>query len=68
MEEVNTYKYLGVDVTNDGKMNEEVDHRTDEAKMVLEGLQNLLKRKCVTREVKVGMYEGIVKPSLSYAS
>ena len=27
MEEVNAYRYLGVDVTNDGKMNEEVNHR-----------------------------------------
>ena len=35
MEEVNAYRYLGVDVTNDGKMNEEVNHRTGEAKMVL---------------------------------
>ena len=27
MEKVNAYRYLGVDVTNDGKMNEEVNHR-----------------------------------------
>ena len=38
MEEVKTYRYLGVDVTNDGKMNEEVNHRIDEATMVSGGL------------------------------
>ena len=31
MEEVNAYRYLGVDVTNDGKMNEEVNHKIGEA-------------------------------------
>ena len=64
MEEVNAYKYLGVDVTNDGKMNEEVNHRTGEAKKVSGGLQKLWKRRCVTREAKVGMYEEIVEPRL----
>ena len=31
MGEVNAYRYLGVDVTNDGKMNE-VNHRIGEIK------------------------------------
>ena len=53
LEEVNAYRYLGVDVTNDGKL------KDDEAKKVSGGLQKLWKR-CVTREAKVGMHEGIV--------
>ena len=32
MEDVNTYRYLGLDVANDGKMNEEVNHKKGEAK------------------------------------
>ena len=32
MEEVNAYRYLGVDVTNDGKRNEEVSYRIAETK------------------------------------
>ena len=49
-------------------MNEEVNHRIGEAKKVLGGLQKLWKRRCVTREAKVGMHEGIVEPSLLYGS
>ena len=32
MEEVKAYRYLRVDVTNDGKMNEKLNHRIGEAK------------------------------------
>ena len=68
MEEVNAYRYLGVDITNDGKMNEEVNHRIGEAKKVAGGLQKLWKKRCVSREAKVGMHEGIVESSLLYGS
>ena len=34
MKEVSAYRYLGVDVRNDGKMNEEANHRIGEAKEV----------------------------------
>ena len=64
MEEVDVYRYLGVDVTNDRKKNEEVNHRIGKAKKVSGGLQKLWKRRCVTREAKVGIYEGIAMPSL----
>ena len=53
---------------NDGKMNEEVNHRIGEAKKVAGGLQKLWKKRCVSREAKVGMYEGIVESSLLYGS
>ena len=32
MEEVETYRYLGVDISSDGEMGEEVNHRITEAK------------------------------------
>ena len=40
MREVNAYKYLRKDVTNDGKM-DEVNHRTSDAKKLSGGLQKL---------------------------
>ena len=38
MQEVIAYRYLGADVTNDGKMYEEVNHRKVKANKVLGGL------------------------------
>ena len=38
--EVDAYRYLGVDDTNDGKMNEEVNHRIDEAQMFRKGCKS----------------------------
>ena len=46
MEEESVYRYLGVDATNDGKMNEEVNHKIGEAKKVAGGLQKLWKKRC----------------------
>ena len=66
MEEVESYRYLGVDVSSDGRMNEEVSHRIGEARKVAGALQELWKKRHVSREAKVGMYEGIVEPSLLY--
>ena len=68
MEEVNAYRYLGVNVMNDGKMNGEVNHRIGEAEKVSVRLQNQWKRRCITREAKVRMYEWIVEPSLLHGS
>jgi len=44
MEEVNAYRYLGVDIANDGKINEEVNHRIGEANKVSGGLQRLWRK------------------------
>ena len=44
-----------------------MNHRIGEAKKVSRGLQKLWKT-YVTKEAKVGMYEGIVEPSLLYRS
>ena len=66
MEEVETYRYLGVDVSNDGGVGDEVNHRIGEAKKAWGALKDLWKKRYVSREAKVGMYEGIVEPSLLY--
>ena len=66
MEEVESYRYLGVDVSSDGRMSEEVGHRIGEARKASGALQKLWKNRRMSREAKVGMYEGIVEPSLLY--
>ena len=48
---------MGVDVTSDGKMNEEVNHRIGEAKKVSGGLQNCGRQVCFRRS-KSGTVRG----------
>ena len=66
MEEVETYRYLGVDMSSDGGMGEEVNHRITEAKKAWGALKDVWKKRHISREAKVGMYEGIIEPSLLY--
>ena len=66
MEEVETYRYLGVDVSNDSGMSEEVNHRIGEARRAWGALKDVWKKRHISREAKVGMYEGIIEPSLLY--
>ena len=68
MEEVQKYRYLGTDVANDGRMHEEISHRITEARKAAGALGSLWKRRNISREAKVGMFEGIVEPSLMYGS
>ena len=66
MEEVETYRYLGVDISSDGGMGEEVNHRITEAKKAWGALKDVSKKRHISQEAKVGMYEGIIEPSLLY--
>ena len=66
MEDVECYRYLGVDVSSDGRINEEVRYRIGEARKVPGALQKLLKSRRISWEAKVGMYEEIVEPTLLY--
>ena len=68
MEEVGTYRYLGVDVSKDGKGNEEVNHRIVEARKAWGALKELWKKGSISIGAKVGMYEGVVEPTLLYGS
>ena len=62
MEEVETYRYLGVDMSSDGEMGEEVNHRITEAKKAWGALKDVWQKRHISREAKVGMYEGIIEP------
>ena len=66
MEEVETYMYLGVDMSSDGGMSEEVNHRITEAKKAWGALKEVWKKRHISQEAKVGMYEGIIVSSLLY--
>ena len=66
MEEVETYRYLEVDVSSDGGIGEELNYRITEAKKALRALKDVWKKRHISQEAKVGMYEGIIKPSLLY--
>ena len=62
MEEVETYRYLRVDISSDGVMGEEVNHRITEAKKVWGTLKDVWKKRHISREARVIMYEGIIEP------
>merc|ERR1712002_1070031 len=66
MEEVEIYRYLGVDISNDSGMGEEVNHRIGEARRAWGALKDVWKKRHISREAKVGTYEGIIEPSLLY--
>ena len=65
-EEVETYRYLGVDILNDSGIGEEVNHRIGEARKAWGALKDVWKKRQISREAKFGMYEGIIEPSLLY--
>ena len=66
MDEVETYRYLGVDVSSDDGMGEEVNHRITEAKKAWGALKDIWEKRHISREAKVGMYELIIESSLLY--
>merc|ERR1712002_1299798 len=66
MEEVGIYRYLGVDISNDSGIDEEVNHRIGEARRAWGALKDVWKKRHISREAKVGMYEGIIEPNLLY--
>ena len=68
MEEVDTYRYLGVEISNDSGMEDEVNHRIAEARKAWGSLKDIWKKRHISREAKVGMFEGIIEPSLLYGS
>merc|ERR1712002_424994 len=65
-EEVEIYRSLGVDIANDSGIGEEVNHRIGEARRAWGALKDVWKKRHISREAKVGMYEGIIEPSLLY--
>merc|ERR1712002_652821 len=66
MEEVEIYRYMVVDISNDSGMGEEVNHKIGEARRAWGALKGVWKKRNISREAKVGKSEGIIEPSLLY--
>ena len=56
----------GVDISTNTGMGEEVNHRIGEARKAWGALKDVWKKRHIFREAKVGMYKGIIEPSLLY--
>ena len=52
MKEVETYRYLGVDMSSDGGMGEEMNHRITEAKKPKGALKDVWKKSHISRRQK----------------
>ena len=68
MEEVDTFRYLGVDFASNGRMDAELNHRSMEVRKCAGVLKSVWKNRNVSMETKRGMYEGIVVPTALYGS
>ena len=68
MEEVNDFKYLGVEISANGSMEVKLNHRITEARKSAGVLDRMWKNRGVGMEVKKRMYEGIVIPTVLYGS
>ena len=68
VEEVDTFRYLGVDFASSGRMDAELNHRSIEVRKCAGMLKNVWKNTNVLMETKRGMYEGISVPTALYGS
>ncbi len=68
MEEVNEFKYLGTILCKHGSMEGEIRERTVKGRQVIGVLERVMKGRNVSMEVKWGIRNSVVLPTLSYAS
>ena len=68
LEEVNNFKYLGVNYNNAGQMQVEIDKRIAKYSKNLGLLYPLIKEKHIPEKVKIQIYTTILKPILLYGS
>ncbi len=68
MEEVNEFKYLGTILCKHGSMEEEIRERTVKGRQVMGDLKRVMKGRTVSMEVKGGIRNSIILPTLSYTS
>ena len=68
MQEVDKFDYIGVMISMDGGMGEEVAYRVLEGRKVWGTMAELWKENMISREVKLGLYERVVIPTMVYGS
>ena len=66
--EVNSFKYLGRELSRDGGMNVEIDQRVSKENTLAGALRLLWQNRSMSRQTKVKIYESIVVPSMIYGS
>lgn len=62
------YKYLGMHITNDGSLDEEIKHRNNQGRQAIRQLNSILWDKAVSKQNKHRIYNSIVKSIISYGS
>ena len=65
MERERKFRYLGVDLLENGSMDGEIDHRLAEGNRVMGALREIFK-KGVSRDVKMKLYESVFIPTITY--
>ena len=66
IEQVDTMKYLGVMVSNDGSMEKEIEARIGNATRVIGGMNAVLRRKELSRSTKIKVVNATMMPVLMY--
>jgi hypothetical protein len=68
MEEVDCFRYLGVDIDRDGSMKSEMKQRVTEGEKFSGVLRKMWKGERLSSNAKRSIYKGIVVPTLLYGS
>ena len=68
LEEVEEFKYLGSVISKYGGMDEEIKERTVKGRQAIGTLNTVIKNRKVSMEVKKGLRDSIVLPTLTYGS
>ena len=68
MQEVDKFNYLGVMISTNGSMGEEVAHSVIEGRNIWGTMAKLWKKNMRSREVKRELYERVVIPTMVYGS
>ena len=65
---VKEFKYLGVKVTDDGKIEQEIKHRLTLANRSYYGLITQMRSKYICRKTKIKLYKTLIRPVLTYGA
>ena len=66
LEEVDRFKYLGVTISADGRMEGEISQRVSEGMKVFGAVRKVWEGKRMSVKAKMGMYKSIVVPTVLY--
>lgn len=66
-ERVQHFKYLGVTITSDNNITQEINNRIQGGNRCCYALQKIMKSKNVSRRTKVRIYHSVVRPIMTYA-